>query len=173
MKKILLFILALLCCYNLFSQSNVVSKDDSGMIHLSEVVQVPDQSKDEIYENCIIWASESISYPKDAIQSENQQVGLITIKSRILTNDEDFWWRFNMTIQIRDGRYKYDITNIAHCYSDKVKRIYSDVGLPTGDVPLEKADFVNKSLNWETEVYNLFSSLINSLKKKTSEDNNW
>ena len=151
---------------------DIVSKD-GGIIHVSEVVQTPDVPKDDLYSNCIVWISEHIDSPKTAIQTENQQAGVITLKSRVpYSKSKDYYWEFKLTIQIKDGRYKYDFTNIMYCPTVETRRSIAELGYVIQDKPIEKYEW-DDAINWRENTYRIFAMTINSLKKKMAEKSEW
>ena len=185
MKKFIVSVIVLLSIVPLYAQSlndsnnsleqnaeNTVSRED-GIIHISEVVQVPSLKQDVLFTNALLWISDNIKTPKSAIQTENQQAGLISLKSIIPFFGEDSWHEFTMTIQVKDGRYKYDISNIYYCLSDYVKKIGADHGKIYTDKPIDEVDAFKEASNWKVHTYSIFSTMIDSLKKGMSKNNEW
>ena len=185
MKKFIVSVIVLLSIVPLYAQSlndsnnslehnaeNTVSRED-GIIHISEVVQVPSLKQDVLFSNALLWISGNINTPKAAIQTENQQAGLITLKSTLPAFTEDTWFEFTMAIQVKDGRYKYDISNINYCLSAKLKKMGEDMGETFTDKPIDEIVDFKQASNWKVYTYSKFSTVIDTLKKGMSKNNDW
>ena len=174
MKQIAISFALLFVALNSYAQAvNDIVINEGGYTHITEVVQVPNLSKDDLYSNCIIWLSEHIYSAKNAIQTENQQAGLVTVKSHIIAEHPSYMWTFKLTVQMKDGRYKYDITNIAYCATPQTKQNFlSEIGYDIKDVPVEQYHWKDTS-NWKRDLYLLFAPTISSLKKKMAEKSDW
>jgi len=170
-----LFCFVLLCFAFSSSAQNVedIISKDGGIIHVSEVVQTPGVSKDDLFSNCIVWISEHINSPKTAIQTENQQAGIITLKSMVpASSSGNYYWKFNLTIQMKEGRYKYDFTNIMYCPSEETRLNIAELGYIIQDSPIEEYKW-DDAIKWRENTYLIFESTIKSLKKKMVEESGW
>lgn len=138
----------------------IVEKID-GIIHVSEVVPVERINKADLYANCLAWLSENYKNPKEIIQSENEAAGLISIKTKIVLG-EYTTWEYTMSVQIKDGRYKYDIYNIY----ERVRP------------PFEKdSKTIEESLrpvdDWRGRIMKYMGPTIESLKNRMKEESDW
>lgn len=134
MKKILFL---LILCSSIFAQSEeemLSSKifepenkpnwnSNFERFEYTEVIEVDDLKKDEIYYRLVRWAT--LSYPsvKNVVELQDKESGNIIIKA-VITNESygetkiivkkrpqkfDFTFPFVLDIKIKDGKYKYEL----------------------------------------------------------------
>ncbi len=147
-------------------------------IIFSEVVPVEGVSKEELYNRAKIWFTTSYNSANDVLQMDDKENGqiigkaVITYNSSLYNASEHFDGSINYTIKvlIKDGRYKYEISNFIH-------RAYGrgSFGLITTQdpSPLIKG-FTKKYCNkvWleiKNQINEEVGSLIKSLKTGTSQ----
>lgn len=89
----------------------------------SEVVKVDTSvSAKELYSRARTWFAETYRSAQDVIQMEDKEEGKIVAKGAIKYNSNVFvgslgtkgWIRYTLTIIVKDGRYKFDMTNFIH-----------------------------------------------------------
>ena len=170
MKKILFFLLLCVCCTNniIKAQENLskIVAQTNGRIAISEIVQVPDITAKDLYARALLWVSQTFKTPKSVIQVQNPEIGLLTIKARTSVTSLGST-EYSMTIQLKDGRYKYTITDIYFLYSE----ICHSSGIK--DTRIEDAENYLKTGSWKKKIYDEFSPLIISLKRNMSKVSEW
>jgi len=120
MKNILFIIISVIILIQVKAQDkhlNVLPLVD-GKITYTDVVKVDSVSKDELYNRAKRWFVDNYNSSKDVIQLDDKENGEIIAKGFF----EEFWqvtaysgmnvnvWQ-KIQIQIKDGRYKYEITD--------------------------------------------------------------
>lgn len=111
---------------------NVFAQNSNPLIY-SEVVDLPGLSKDEIYSMARMWFVEAYKNPQKVLQIQDKESGEIVGKgntkyySKIWMGAEGSKGVINYTVKIfiKDGKYKYEITDFIH------KGITYDYGLIT------------------------------------------
>jgi hypothetical protein len=177
-KSILPFALLTLLTINVFAQEPLT---------YTEVVQVDSVSKTELYNRAKVWFATAYNSSNDVLQMDNKEGGeligkaILNYRPTVLSRSEQTRGNIKYTIKIfiKDGRYKYEITNFIHDpYGNQYGK--SSMGLITTEKecptprPMEKA-WSNKVWNdIKNQIDSNMKSLIVSLKKdmiKTSESN--
>lgn len=131
-----------------------------GDIHFSEVVQVPNSTANDLYFNAISWVNDTYNSPKTVIQTNDKELGLITIKA--ITNKGSFsYTKFTMTIQVKDGRYKYDIYDIVIKMSGEYTAGMPDKTYQT---------LMDEGLDWKASAQKAFGNIVSTLKKQMSSE---
>jgi hypothetical protein len=116
MKKFICFIFAVITCLPIFSQVTNYDIVD-GKVVIKEVVTVEGKSKSALYQDALLWVNSAFKSPKTVIQTKDADLGLIALKSMLVKEAYDDnhpldWYDFDLTIQIKDGRYKYEFSNL-------------------------------------------------------------
>ena len=161
MKK---YIIILFTCFGSISyaQSNDNFKIENNKLIVSEVVQTEGKSKSGLYQDALLWVTKTFNNPKTVIQTKDADLGLITLKTVILISNDYYgkpsqWYNVNMTIQVKDGRYKYEITDIIYNFD------LSDIGkFIQNPVDVNNSGAVN-------EVKNVFAPIVSNLKSQMSK----
>ncbi|MBR5652349.1 MAG: DUF4468 domain-containing protein [Bacteroidales bacterium] len=170
MKKATVLVFA--CLVSVFAKAqtkeNVTKVDE--IITISEVVTVENMTANEIYNSVLLWVNSAYNSPKTVIQNQDKEIGLVTIKAiKQESKSLGFGFEYRLSIQARDGRFKYTINNI-------IRRINptSVSGGIVEDAPLEQMVIENRIVDWQNWTLNIFRELISSLKHSvTSTDNTW
>lgn len=96
-------------------------KDGAAVV--TEVVAIQGKAKADLYQDALMWVSKAFNSAKTVIQTKDSDLGLITIKSKIMVDSNehqelysDEWYSFILTIQAKDGRYKYEISDIVYTW---------------------------------------------------------
>ncbi len=83
-----------------------------GRVFYSDVITIENASTNDLYSTSKIWIAETFHDAKDVIQTDVEN-SLITLKALIpVPDDVNQKLRVNMIIQFKEGRFKYEITNI-------------------------------------------------------------
>ncbi|KAF5078477.1 hypothetical protein DSECCO2_140150 [anaerobic digester metagenome] len=96
---------------NVFSQEAIV---------YSEVVEVSDTDKDELFIRAREWFNETFNSSRDVLQISDKETGELSGKGLMKVNYTFNYMgkrnfscdvRFQVSLWVRDGRYKYEFTN--------------------------------------------------------------
>lgn len=170
MKKITILVFVSLICFGAKAQVKDIVKKIDGVITISEVVAAENMTANEIYSNVLLWANSVYNSPKTVIQNQDKELGLVTIKARKMESESlGLGFEYHLSIQAKDGRYKYTINNITRRITPNS---ISD-GI-VDDAPLEHMVIENGIDDWQSFTLNIFIELISTLKNTVaSTDNNW
>ena len=162
MKNIITILLTSFVVYSSYAQSSDNFKIIDNNLVVSEVVQVEGKSKSALYQDALLWVNQTFNNPKTVIQTKDAELGLIVLKTRVLISNDYYgkpsqWYNVNMTIQVKDGRYKYEITDIIFNFD------LSDLGQFI-QYPITSRD--RESID---EAKDVFTPIINSLKHQMSK----
>ena len=184
MKKQLLIlpIIVILFSFNVFAQDKLLGilplKD--GKVTYDGVVQVDSINKDELYKRAKRWFIETYKSAKDVIQLDDKENGEVIGKGFF----EIYWqvtfmsgqninvWQ-TMKIQVKDGRYRYEITDFNVKYYVSASQYSSGANI---DSPLEAwnkgRDDNSKKIytKIDTEVKSLISSLEKFVRTPPKDD---
>lgn len=143
MKQILFYLFSL-CSLSSFSQDTAIS--------YSQVVKVDGVSKDDIYKRIKLWSVSAFEKTKGASQLDDKENGLLAYDAsashfspkctecpqidpkntrEIYKNIGYFHsYTFRFKIQIKDGKYKIDVTDINYTEGSESYRLTSSTKLP-------------------------------------------
>ena len=119
MKQTLFLIL--LATSMAFSQKYKID-DDTKLITYSEVIEVQNISKDELYLRANTWLSRAFKSAKAVIDLQDKEAGKIIAKGNIsaiikvplVGKQEAGIINMTITLQTKDGKYKYTVDNLQH-----------------------------------------------------------
>jgi len=179
MKKIkhlfLLSALTLLSITTLFGQEKLT---------YSEVVQTDSISQNELYNRAKLWFATTYNSANDVLQMDNKEEGQLIGKAilkynpNVLSGSEQTKGNINYTIKIfvKNGRYKYEITDFIHDpYGNQYGKYSMGVITTSEECPNPKpmakgwSDKVWKDIKSqiETNMNSLIPSMKQGMKKKT------
>ena len=124
MKRITSIIAILAFAGSMYAQdiiSNVFPTKD-GRIYYSEIIKVDSSlTAENLYSNAKFWAARSFTSAKDATQSDDPASKTIIVKSYISKGHNTFLtdprnW-FVLKIEMKDGRYRYTLTDIQYKFT--------------------------------------------------------
>jgi hypothetical protein len=127
--KGLFFLIAALISVSSFSQTEL-PKDEAGKVTFSDVVTVDSASASQLYSRAQLSIASLFKSAKDVIQLKDDAAKQIVAKG-IFENYG--YMRFSITLQCKDGRYKYILTDFVHESDPRYK--YSTSG---GNIENEK-----------------------------------
>lgn len=163
-RLILLATLLLSLVVNVEAQDSGIPngfKLDGGLAIISEVVPVQNKTRTELYQDVLIWISKTFKNPKTVIQTKDADLCLVTLKSTILTESSgyqelhsDEWYTFNLSIQAKDGRYKYVFSDIVYTWDASFM-----------DKPLVQ----NQTVLTDNKFQKAFLPIVSSLKLQMSK----
>lgn len=178
--KVVFLLLFLLCNLPLFAQDFPIS-DKTGKICYTEVVHVDSTvTKEILYYNAREWFAKSFKSANDVIQMDDKDAGKIIGKGSFKVERLPFlvsddignagWINFTISVFVKPGRYKYEITDFFH----QPNRAF---GAGSFDNPQR----MNSKKSWkhiQNQTKREISLIISSLKKemslkKISNDEDW
>jgi hypothetical protein len=121
MKRLLFLTIVSITITYARGQNNVFNfpiDSTTGKITFQDVVQMGSLKKDDLFNKVKLWVINNYPSPKDVINVEDKDIGVLKLKpqfkrqkkSENLTYDEVIY--FDLDIYVKDGRYKYIITNL-------------------------------------------------------------
>ncbi len=122
--KYLFSFIVVLFCTNANAQSTSSKypmNAETKLISYSKVVPADSVDKNELYNRALNWANTNYKNPTDVIREKDAAAGKIVCKHRFkITNppNKDGFEKdaglvmYTLTIQVKEGRYKYDLTDI-------------------------------------------------------------
>ncbi len=159
------FLISLFCCVLPLvslaeTTDNFIVKN--GDVIITEVVKAEGKSQNAIYKDALLWVNEVFNNPKTVVQTKEADLGLITLKTIVIISNDYYgrpsqWYTINLSIQAKDGRYKYEISDIVYNFD------LSDIG-----------EFIKKPLDGTNdgsmkEARDVFNPIINTLKNRLSK----
>lgn len=118
MKKIVLsFTIFVLIPIFSYAQdfSRLTKNDKTGLVTITEIVELEGFSKDAIYNKTKLWITQTYKSPQDVLQLDDKESGLIVIKA--ISEITPAYVHYTFTIKIKDGKIKLETNQI---YSDSV-----------------------------------------------------
>lgn len=93
--------------------------EDSKLVTYTDVIQVPGVLKDSLYDVAQAWMKIFYKSPSQVIKSQSKEEGMIDIRHQFQITRKDKnqevkagLINYYLTLQFRDGRFKYTITKI-------------------------------------------------------------
>lgn len=181
MKKIIFFLFLVLPFVG-FAQTTTVLNDNNpfelpidsitGKITFVKIIEVKGKSKSEIYSNVKNWITENYKSPKDVINIDDKESGIILLKSFFLntqtiaisngTINIKANYYFSLKINIKDSKYKITITDLEQQGLSE----FTSSGYTGGKSPLERAVLINiKDENYD-KVYDIRKKMADVIKKE-------
>lgn len=190
MKKCIVFTTILTMIFSIMVH---VSYAKSNQLIYIEVVEVPNATKQDLFQRANIWAVSAFRNAKFAIQINDKDSGQIVGKGA-LEYEQGFKLgsgstrghiSFIFKIFVKDGRYKYEFSEFIHEASlyEGVNR--KDLGLITDDTEYEGNVGFWETRSWLNDIWNdikkqisramqlSISSLKVAMAKKTESNDNW
>ncbi len=182
--KILNILAFLLSC-------NMAIGQNSTAVKYMEIIELDTtRTAKDLYLQARTWFAETYKSSKDVIQFEDRENGKLIGKGNMKYESTIFvgssgtrgWISYTITISVKDGKYKYDITNFIHEGNSLNSQGAFSFDLITTDKECPK-EVGNK--NWRNKVYadikkqiesktnSLISSLKEYMKNKSNKDDKW
>jgi hypothetical protein len=150
----------------------------TGRITYEGVVQVDGVSKADLFTRANAWAARTYRSANDVIQLNDKEAGQLILKgnSRVSSRGSDFGVvRHTLTIYVKDGRYKYVLTDLTHDAAG-ARNVYSAGPLEQPQGHLFTMDVGNKK-PWEDirmqatrDARRLIASLESTMTLKGAKD---
>lgn len=181
MKKVVLLALFVFSSLSIFSQEKLL---------LEKVITVDSVQKEYIYNSIKEWIGLNYVSAKKVIEIDDKEAGLIIMnatttytmgKLRYLAYDG--YLSYTIKIQIKDNRFKVEITNFLHKSNSETYREYWSLGLLTNSTEfqgkcsgLEKPYFNNVWIDLKQKSEVLSNELIRQIEKidfSNKKEDNW
>jgi hypothetical protein len=131
-------------------------------------------TKDELYDRSLAWISTYFTAGANKITSKNKAEGKIELKDRLIfykmkkkTKVKDMIIDYNLTIWLKDGRFKYEITNFRAFQGSTSPHIEQWMQARYSDPETAKERFAK--LN--TEMLKLTASMKEEIAKAAAKEN--
>jgi len=124
-----------------------------------EGVVVGNYSASTIYSNAKVWVASNFGSAGAVIQTDVVNTSLVL--KGILKEDEYTTYNFTLTLQFKDGRYKYTLTDLYYYFM-------------TVENPVENMPFMSSCIEKTVIDFNtFFTGFIDRIEKGIKQDNNW
>lgn len=184
--KFLISIFFSIFVYNYHAQKKIDSTGifpyQSGKIHIVDVIKDSLLSKDQLFNNAVIWFAKQTNSINNKIRNKvafgiqnniiikNEQTGELvgTLKGIAHQSIGDILYSFDIYIYVKDGRYKYDLTNFKYL-GNSLSNAVAGENMPM-DINLESIDKNRpaKNRNAIKKINEDVASIINGLKASMS-----
>jgi hypothetical protein len=190
MKHIFLLIAISISHYS-YSQLNYDTVKNE--LSYSEVVQSPNNNANQLYSNIYEWFAKTYNSANNVIQLNDKENGKIIGKGGFtiipihqwgnIKTPQTFFVNYTLTVQIKDGRFKYDFSNITvkpiqstatfgietYYNIDKEKLKEETAKVVKNEKQIEK--MVESTYSFQTEIFRLTDenilSVIKSIKNNS------
>jgi len=167
---------------------NLPIDKETGKITYTEVVNVDNTNKDELLKRAKLWMAKTFVSSKTVIDLIDAENGIIISKPTIEvyweytgSTYEGGYIHYTFSIFIKEGRYKYEITDLYHKGKFTGKYTIEDGGL-CEDMIETKQRIMFQSRQREfnyylnianNEINNLITSLKEAMNKEVITNDNW
>jgi hypothetical protein len=177
MKKTLVFFLFAIS--SAFGQKYKID-EETKLITYSEVIEVPSVTKDELYIRANTWLSRAFKSAKAVIDVQDKEAGKIIAKGNIsaiikvplVGKQEAGIINLTITIQTKDGKYKYTVDNLQHSKPPTTPGTWASIG-PLEQEKAKAGMMVRPSLGeWKDlkeDTFKTIESMVEDLKKTMSK----
>ena len=162
MKKRLLFYIFSLTSLVAFSQNDTICgkiPSKNGKVCYENVITDDNIKAETLYSNAKIWVANNFGSANSVIQTDIPNTSLVL--KGILEEDSYTTYKFTLTLQFKDGRYKYILTDLYYHFMS--------VSNPVEEMPFMKT-CIEKTVN-EFDLF--FKSFLNRVHKGITEDSDW
>ena len=178
-RKKLFTIIILMASLSCIAQEWPIDKE-TGKITFTKVVQVDSASKSVLYNRAMEWFAKTYNSSKDVLQIEDKEAGKLYGKALLsvyVTQIDRTNWgsvHYEISITVKDNRYKYTITNLYHEGNRAAKG--TSAGASGGNLENEKPEcgwIMNKKC-WSVikqQTYDYMIEITSSLKDSMSKPN--
>jgi len=184
MKRIL-FALAVVCTIQqMFSQELPIS-EKTNKISYEGVINIEEASATDLYVKANEWFAITFNSANNVIQMQDKDAGKLIGKGVIQARLKQYGslkysglWNYTLSINTREGRYKYSLTNINHSGRDGIQYTMPDCGLienEKSDCPLyySKKKWNQEKERLNTEIKIIVNNLLEFMSDINNEDDDW
>ena len=164
MKKTIFTKLLLILLVAFFQHTQIIAQEKidnivsikNGKVIVTEVITIEGATKEDLYTEGVISINKLFS--KEEIKTQDNNIYLISVVGR-LTSNSLMHKQFNLNIQFKDGKYKYEISDIYYI----PRGVAADVLSPHS---IEENGIIERNPEWKEVVYKDFIGIISTLKKE-------
>lgn len=145
----------------------------NGKILYTEVFDVPDTTINDTYLKAKLWFADNFKDAKSVIQVDDKENGIIKGKG-VWDYGGGHWMFFTITLKMKQGKAKYELTDIIHNWSGYVQyagNVSKDEPLETWFKPTKKEAVISVGVGINDHFVSFCNSLKASLINKV--DNDW
>jgi hypothetical protein len=149
--------------------------NESGEIFYTEVVEIPNVTKDVLYSRGYEWFAKTFKSAQDVIQMQDKErgkligrgmLGDINVKVSMGTYLLRGYIKFTISLYFKDGKYKFEITDFNHESVPTPKGFYNGGSLENEKAACGKTVITNKKWkNIKNQAKEKIELLIDDLKK--------
>lgn len=156
--------------------------NDVGQVEYSEVVQVPDASKNELYNRARLWFADAFNNSESVLEVDDREAGILVgtgwssmmySKFLALAGEHRLW--VTIKIQVKENRYKYTINSIQ--VQNPASKYVSSEKLPVDCETLNQDKLTKAQRNVKESIMlelQMFCYLIKSgMTKAVSDGDDW
>jgi hypothetical protein len=125
MKQLLLLLALLLAAPLAYAQTvnadeapvSLPTDPDTHLVAYTGVLEVPGATQAQLYDRAYEWVVKNYGSAQSVIQMQDKAAGKIIVKGRTpayFKGHEFGWITHTLSFYVKDGKYKYDITDFAH-----------------------------------------------------------
>ncbi|MDX9747424.1 MAG: DUF4468 domain-containing protein [Paludibacter sp.] len=130
-----------------------------GKVCYENVVPAKDLTADVLYNNAKVWIANNFGSAKAVIQTDVPNSSLVM--KGVIQEDAYVKYDFTLTLQFRDARYKYTLTDLVYNFS-------------TIKTPVEEQPFMNTCpVKTVLEFDVFFKTFLKRVESGIITDNNW
>lgn len=160
--------------------AQILPLNEFGKVEYTEVVKIDSTTQNLLFSSAQKWFVETFKNAKDVIQVENRENGEIIGKGTFHIQTNRFGYsaiglgvvRFQVQVDVKDGRYKYSFSNFIHV-GDK-PQIY-DCGCLDDEKPdaCSKKIFAEVKEKTDVQIKLLIESLKISMNRNAGKKSDW
>ncbi|SKD10116.1 protein of unknown function [Chitinophaga ginsengisegetis] len=139
--KYLIFVLLAAASLSVKAQEITFPKNDAGNIEYTNVIAVDSASEQQLYSRARLFVANAFKSATDVTQLEDPTTFTVVTKGNLprfysnpFNKTQGGFVAFKFTVQCREGRYKYSVTDLIHKQSAN-STIHDSGGLLTNEVP--------------------------------------
>lgn len=171
MKKLFLFT-TLFLAIALKAQENI-PKNENGIYEISEIIELPNSSKDVIFNKTIQFLTTKYKFSQISIQYQNLSEGKIIAKGEWLTEPSKWngYIGHILEMDVKENKYRIKIYNLTFRYFNNYLKKAEDISYPFETMPKFMGMRKNIFLDAETTMTKYKTELKNYILSNSND--NW
>lgn len=164
-------------CNGQYNYHSMPINEETGKVTYTLIKEVPEVSKDELFLRAMTWVNQTYNSGKSVIQFSDKESGKIMGKANVDALGKALgmvykigYFSYSFTIQVKDGKYKYEVTDIFHNTIEPEK--IASVGPIEKEEPKvgfmfapSKKQWKDMKMGFEAEIFILQISLNKAIQK--------
>lgn len=166
----------LLCSYLIIYSQETLPTNESGNVIYSEVVTLDNsESSANLYIKALTWFNNYYQSGKSVIQMQDKEAGIIIGKGSFRCNlytmvPNKGLLSYTITVSCKEGKYKYDITNLIWQSSTNSLSYNAEEFLPDSKLARNNKKMARKTIE---EINENMKILTTNLKSSLAKKENW